>query len=172
MAPHMILLEVLAKAKQKTSWSIQIQFYVLWKAELDAFVHWLEILEYWADVKTRDCHPLTCRIFFWVREDLLKTLRFPVLPSFLPPVHHSAAIFPSPRYFTPFPSPVQIFYKYVFSSTKNFSPQIFSPHFFSSTKKIFSLYKCFPSFLLHSSSRPPNKSFPLSKYFLLFPLHC
>ena len=39
MAPNMISLEVLAEAKQKTSWSIQIQFYVLWKAELDAFVH-------------------------------------------------------------------------------------------------------------------------------------
>ena len=118
MAPNMISLEVLAEAKQKTSWSIQIQFYVLWKAELDAFVHWLEILEYWADVKTRDCHPLTCRIFFWVREDLLKTLRFPGLPFFHPSTIPQQ-FFPSPRYFTPFPSPVQVFYKYIFSSTKN-----------------------------------------------------
>ena len=34
MAPNMISLEVLAEAKQNTSWSIPIQFYVLWKAEL------------------------------------------------------------------------------------------------------------------------------------------
>ena len=92
-------------------------------------------------------------------------------PSFLPPVHHSSAIFILQDTLLIFKIQSKYFhFANIFSPPqKNSLFKYFSSQFFHPHKKIFAFYKCFPSFHLHSSSHTPNNNyFPLSKYFPSF----
>ena len=114
--------------------------------------------------------PTYLQDFFQVREDLLKSLLFPILHSCRPSTIPQQFSFSKTLYSFSKSSP-NIFILQIFlllhkknSLFKYFSSQFFHPH-----KKIFSFYKCFPSFYLHSSSHKPNNNyFPLPKYFPSF----